>query len=151
VEEGRWERDAAMEIEMREEAAMVEVRREGTMVQRRGWKGRMVTSTRYAFRGTLGRGIFQSAPKYSDLGHFNQTVSNSYIIWNTLVKVPLIRRFLGHFEEVPQKIVTFWGIFQDVPQKMATFGALTDVPQKPTLFGALLDVIIILYTYITSN
>jgi hypothetical protein len=42
VEEGRWERDAAMEIEMREEATMVEVCREGTVVQRWGWKGRTV-------------------------------------------------------------------------------------------------------------
>jgi hypothetical protein len=68
---------------------------------------RVATSTRYAFRGTLDRGIFQSSPKSSNLGHFDQTVPNSYIIWGILVKVPLIRRILGHFNEVPQKIATF--------------------------------------------
>jgi hypothetical protein len=41
---------------------------------------RSPTGTRYAFRGTLGRGIFQSALKSSNLGHFDQTAPNSYII-----------------------------------------------------------------------
>jgi hypothetical protein len=59
------------------------------------------TSTRYAFRGILGRGTFQSALKSSNFGHFDQTAPNSYIIWGTLVKMPLTKRFLGYFEEVP--------------------------------------------------
>jgi hypothetical protein len=44
--------------------------------------------------------------------------------------MPLTKRFLGHFEEVPQKTATFWGTFEDVPQKMATLGALLKMPQK---------------------
>jgi hypothetical protein len=67
----------------------------------------LATSTRYAFRGTFVRGIFQSTLKSFNLGHFDRTAPNSYIIWSTLVKVPLIRRLLGHFEEVPQKIAIF--------------------------------------------
>jgi hypothetical protein len=57
-----------------------------------------------------------------------------------LVKVPLIRRFLRHFEEVPQKIATFWGTLIKMLLKIATFGALSDVPQKMATFGTLSDV-----------
>jgi hypothetical protein len=42
--------------------------------------------------------------------------------------VPLIRRFLGHFEEVSQKISIFGDTLIKMPVKMATFGALSDVP-----------------------
>jgi hypothetical protein len=54
--------------------------------------------------------------------------------------VPLIRRFLGHFEEVPQKIATFGGTLIKIPLKMDTFGAFSHVPQKMATFRALSDV-----------
>jgi hypothetical protein len=47
-----------------------------------------------------------------------------------LIKVPLIIRILGHFEEVPQKV--------EVLQKLATFwGTLIEMLQKITILGAL--------------
>jgi hypothetical protein len=54
--------------------------------------------------------------------------------------VPLIRRFLRHFEEVPQKIAIFGGTLIKMPLKMATFGELSNVPQKMVIFWALSDV-----------
>jgi hypothetical protein len=65
--------------------------------------------------------------------------------------VPLIRRFLGHLEEVPQNLLSFWGTLIEMLLKMNIFGALLDVPQKMATFGAFLDMPQSLYAYITSN
>jgi hypothetical protein len=88
------------------------------------------TSTRYVFRGTFARGIFWSAPKSFNLGHFDHIASNSSIIWGTLVKVSLIRRLLGHFEELPQKIAIFWGTLIEMPLKMLILGHFNMCPKR---------------------
>jgi hypothetical protein len=41
-----------------------------------------------------------------------------------LIKVPLITKILGHFEEVPQKLATFWSLLKKCPKRLLPFGAL---------------------------
>jgi hypothetical protein len=96
VEEERWERDAPMEIEMREEAAMVEVRREGTVMQRWGWKGRMVLVE--AWRGWADR-VGREKPRLQEIRSGSRVSSvdpcNAAATWRSHIDfVHHIGRFL---------------------------------------------------------
>jgi hypothetical protein len=67
------------------------------------------TSTRYAFRGTLGKSTFQSASKSLNLGHFDKNSSNACIIG------ALWSKFL--------QLQGFWGILKKCPKSLLPFGA----------------------------
>jgi hypothetical protein len=68
-------------------------------------------------------------------------VPQKVLIWDTLVKVPLIKRLLRHFGGVPQKILPFKALLTKVPLITRFLGHFEEVPLKiATFWGTLIKV-----------